>query len=159
MLNAGDIAPDFELPDAEMELVSLARLRERHHVVLFFYPKDDSPTSTREAIEFSDHDHEFARHGAVIVGVSMDDCLSHGAFRDRHGLSVQLLSDADGEVCARYGVLEVRPDPSGDGAALRRTIRRATFLIDRTGRVRHAFHAVEPKGHVRAVLGLVKELR
>ncbi|MCU0870128.1 MAG: peroxiredoxin [Burkholderiales bacterium] len=156
MLDAGDIAPDFELPDAEMDLVRLADLRATHHVVLFFYPRDDTPASTLEAVDFSDHDDALEACGAVAVGISMDDVLSHGAFRDRHGLSVRLLSDTDGEVCARYGVLEERPDGHG---GMRRAIRRSTFLIDRGGRIRHALHAVEAKGHVRTVLALLKELR
>jgi thioredoxin-dependent peroxiredoxin len=156
MLDAGDLAPEFELPDAEMELVSLSALRAGHHVVLFFYPRDDTPASTLEAVDFSDHDDALAARGAVAVGISMDDCLSHGAFRDRHGLSVRLLSDADGEVCTQYGVLEERSDGNG---GVRRAIRRSTFVIDRSGRVRHALYAVEAKGHVRTVLGLLKELR
>ncbi|MCW5627059.1 MAG: peroxiredoxin, partial [Burkholderiales bacterium] len=91
MLKVGDLAPDFDLPDAEMEMVTLGSFRGKHHVVLYFYPKDDSPGCTLEAIDFSERDDQFRRLGAVVVGVSMDDCLSHGAFQDKHGLSVQLL--------------------------------------------------------------------
>lgn len=154
MLKAGDAAPEFELPDAEMESVALASFRGRHHVVLFFYPRDDTPSCTLEAIDFSERDDEFGRHGAVIVGVSMDDCLAHGAFRDKHGLSVNLLSDADGEVCERYGVLH---DKEVDGRR-RRCILRSTFIIHKNGRLAHALYGVNAKGHAAEVLNLVKEL-
>jgi peroxiredoxin Q/BCP len=107
-LNVGDAAPDFELPDADMNMVGLDEFRDRQNVVLYFYPKDDTPGCTMEAIDFSELEEDFSRVGAVVLGISMDDCVSHGAFRDKHGLSVQLLSDEDGEVCRRYGVLHDR---------------------------------------------------
>ncbi len=155
MLKVGDAAPDFELPDAEMESVSLASFRGRHHVVLYFYPRDDTPSCTLEAIDFSERDDDFRRHGAVIVGVSMDDCLSHGSFRDKHGLSVNLLSDSEGEVCERYGVLH---DKEVDGRR-RRCILRSTFIIDKKGRLAHVLYGVNAKGHAAEVLNLVKELQ
>ncbi len=74
MLQAGQAAPGFDLPDAEMEAVSLAGFKNRKIVVLYFYPKDDTPGCTLEAIEFSDMQEDFARLGAVVIGVSMDDC-------------------------------------------------------------------------------------
>ncbi|MGH8634268.1 MAG: peroxiredoxin, partial [Burkholderiales bacterium] len=88
-LQPGQPAPGFDLPDADMKMVSLDRFRNRRNVVLYFYPKDDTPGCTREAIEFSEMDDDFGALKTVVVGVSMDDCLSHGAFRDKHGLSVQ----------------------------------------------------------------------
>lgn len=154
MLQVGQKAPDFTLPDADMEMVSLADYRERDHVVLYFYPKDDSPGCTREAIEFSDLESDFGRGGAVVLGVSRDDCLSHGAFRDRHGLSVRLLSDADSEVCALYGVLQERETEAGP----RIGVVRSTFIIDRQGIVRHALYGVKAAGHAADVLERVRKL-
>ena len=82
MLNDGDAAPHFELPDAEMEMVCLDAYLGKYNVVLYFYPKDDTPGCTIEAIDFSELEDRFLKFGAVVIGVSMDDCLAHGAFRE-----------------------------------------------------------------------------
>jgi peroxiredoxin len=154
MVQAGEVAPGFELPDAEMELVTLADFAGRKTVVLYFYPKDDTPGCTIEAIDFSELSDQFEALQAVVLGVSMDDCLSHGSFRDKHGLSVQLLADTEGETCSRYGVLQER-----EVEGHRRVgIVRSTFIIDRQGVVRHALHHVNPRGHAAEVLALVKQI-
>jgi peroxiredoxin Q/BCP len=88
----------------------------------------------------------------VVLGVSMDDCLSHGAFRDKHGLSVRLLADAEGEVCRCYGVLH---DKEVEGRK-KTCILRSTFIIDRKGLVRHALYGVNARGHAQEVLELMK---
>src|SRR5687767_2662691 len=106
MLQPGQPAPPFDLPDADMNLVSLGKFKNHHNVVLYFYPKDDTPGCTIEAIDFTDLEDEFTHLKTVVLGVSMDDCLSHGAFRDKHGLCVQLLADVDGDVSRQYGVLQ-----------------------------------------------------
>ena len=155
MLRAGQSAPLFTLPDADMEMVSLADFRDSSNVVLYFYPKDDTPGCTREAIDFSDLEKEFTEAGATVLGVSRDDCLSHGAFRDKHGLSVRLLSDADSEVCAQYGVLQEK-----EVEGVRRVgISRSTFIIDRNGVVRHALYGIKAAGHADEVLDLVRRLK
>src|SRR5262245_65661778 len=105
LLQPGQSAPGFELPDADMNSVSLEGFRNRRNVVLYFYPKDDTPGCTLEAIDFSELEDAFSSLHTVVLGVSMDDCMSHGSFRDKHGLSVQLLADTDGDVCSQYGVL------------------------------------------------------
>lgn len=151
-LNVGDPAPDFELPDADMNMVSLDQFRDQKTVVLYFYPKDDTPGCTMEAIDFSELEEDFSRAGAVVLGVSMDDCVSHGAFRDKHGLSVQLLSDEDGEACRRYGVLH---DREIDGKH-KICILRSTFVIDRKGVLRQAVYGVNPRGHAAEMLDIVK---
>lgn len=120
--------------------------------VLYFYPKDDTPGCTHEAIEFSEMEEDFGALKTVVVGVSMDDCLSHGAFRDKHGLAVQLLADTDGEVCRRYGVLH---DKEAEGRK-RTCIVRSTFIIDRKGVLRHALYGVNARGHAQDVLGLLR---
>jgi thioredoxin-dependent peroxiredoxin len=154
MLKVGEPAPAFELPDSEMEVVSLSDFKGSSNVVLYFYPKDDTPGCTLEAIEFSDLVEQFEALKTVVLGVSMDDCMSHGSFRDKHGISLELLADADGEVCAQYGVLAER---EVEGRK-RMGIVRSTFVIDRAGVIRHALHHVNPRGHAAEVLALVKAL-
>ena len=153
-LQPGQPAPGFDLPDADMKMVSLDSFRNRRSVVLYFYPKDDTPGCTREAIEFSEKEDDFGALKAVVVGVSMDDCLSHGAFRDKHGLSVQLLADVEGEVCRRYGVLH---DKEVDGRK-KTCVVRSTFIIDRKGMMKHVLYGVNPRGHAEEVLGLLQSI-
>ena len=151
-LQPGQLAPGFDLPDADMNTVSLGEFRNRRNVVLYFYPKDDTPGCTMEAIDFSELEDEFGALKAVILGVSMDDCVSHGAFRDKHGLSVQLLADVDGDVCRSYGVLQ---EKELEGRK-KLCILRSTFIIDRKGHLKHALYGVNPRGHAAEVLSLLK---
>jgi thioredoxin-dependent peroxiredoxin len=151
-LRAGQPAPALDLPDADLNMVSLAEFKDRKNVVLYFYPRDGTPGCTMEAIEFSELEDDFARLQTVVLGVSMDDCLAHGAFRDKHGLSVQLLADPDGEVCQRYGVLQ---EKEMDGRK-KKAIVRSTFVIDRRGLLKHTLYGVSARGHAAEVLGLVK---
>jgi peroxiredoxin Q/BCP len=153
-LEPGQLAPGFDLPDADMNTVSLENFRKRRNVVLYFYPKDDTPGCTIEAIDFSELEDEFGALKAVILGVSMDDCVSHGAFRDKHGLSVQLLADVDGDVCRSYGVLQ---EKEVEGRK-KTCILRSTFIIDRKGQLKHALYGVSPRGHAAEVLGLLKRV-
>jgi peroxiredoxin Q/BCP len=153
MLHIGDKAPDFELPDADMTIARLADYRGKP-LVLFFYVRDDTPGCTTEAIEFSDLDGDYAALGCAVVGVSRDDCIRHGAFRDKHGITVRLLADKDGIACQSYGVIVNR---EVDGV-MREGINRSTFIIDAGGKIRHILQGVTPKGHAAEVLKLVKEL-
>ena len=155
MLKVGQPAPAFDLPDADLNVVSLDGYKGTNNVVLYFYPKDDTPGCTIEAIDFSELQDAFLGLDTVVLGVSMDDCMSHGSFRDKHGLAVQLLADAEGEVCTQYGVLQ---EKEVDGKGKRRCIVRSTFVIDKKGFVRHAFYGVNARGHATEVLNLVKEL-
>ena len=152
MLRPGQAAPGFDLPDADMKMVSLGTFRNRRTVVLYFYPKDDTPGCTIEAIDFSELEDDFDALKAVVLGVSMDDCMSHGAFRDKHGLSVQLLADVEGDVCRRYGVLH---DKEVEGRK-KACIVRSTFIIDRKGHLKHALYGVNPRGHAAEVIGLLQ---
>jgi peroxiredoxin Q/BCP len=154
MLKEGEAAPGFDLPDSDMEMVTLSSFRGAKNVVLYFYPKDDTPGCTLEAIEFSELDDAFSALHTVVLGVSMDDCMSHGSFRDKHGLSVQLLADADGDVCRQYCVLS---EKEIEGKR-RLAITRSTFIIDRGGVLRHTLYGVNPRGHAQQVLKLVKGL-
>lgn len=156
-IKAGDRAPDFELPDADMSIVRLGDYLQGAQagtLVLYFYVRDDTPGCTTEAIEFSDLEADFARLGASVLGVSRDDCIRHGAFRDKHGISVRLLADKDGIACRAYGVLSKR---EVDGV-LREGVTRSTFIIDNKGIVRHALYGVNAKGHAAEILKLVQEL-
>jgi len=154
MLKTGQSAPGFNLPDADMEMLKLSEFKGKKTIVLYFYPKDDTPGCTIEAIDFSDMDADFARLDTVVLGVSKDDCISHAAFRDKHGLAVRLLADVEGEVCRKYGVWQ---EKEKDGVK-RMGIVRSTFIIDKQGMVRHALYGVNAKGHAAEVLKLIKEL-
>ncbi|AVR89074.1 peroxiredoxin [Thauera aromatica] len=154
MLKSGDIAPAFSLPDADMETFDLASSAGKHHVVLYFYPRDKTPGCTLQAADFSDHEDDFTRYDCIVVGVSPDDCLTHAEFRDHEGLSIRLLSDTDTEVCRLYKVWQER---EVDGVK-KMGVRRSTFIIDKQGRIRHALYDVTPRGHAAAVFELVKEL-
>ena len=156
MLKVGEVAPTFELPDGDMNVVSLSAYLGVNNVVLYFYPKDDTPGCTREAIDFSDREDDFLDLDTVVLGVSMDDCMSHGAFRDKHGLAVKLLADTEGEVCEKYGVLQ---EKKVEGKGERRGILRSTFVIDKSGALRNVLYGVNARGHAADVLNLVKELK
>jgi thioredoxin-dependent peroxiredoxin len=153
MLNVGERAPNFELPDADMVIAKLDDYQARP-LVLFFYVRDDTPGCTTEAIEFSDLEADFSRMNCAVVGISRDDCIRHGAFRDKHGITVRLLADKDGIACKDYGVLVNR---EVDGV-MREGVSRTTFIIDGKGMIAHVLAGVTPKGHAAEVLKLVKEL-
>lgn len=154
MLQVGTPAPAFTLPDASMEMMSLSSYRGKKNVVLYFYPKDGTPGCTIQAIDFSDRESEFERLETVVFGVSRDDVLSHAAFRDEHGLTVQLLADTEAEVCNLYQVLR---DKEVDGR-VRASFERSTFIIDKKGTIRHILNEVNPRNHANEVLKVVKQL-
>lgn len=154
LLKAGEKAPMFALPDADMETIDLASFVGRKHIVLIFYPKDGTPCCTKEVTDFSDHDEDFLRENCLLFGISRDDCFKHAEFRDHEGIGIELLSDAEGVVCERYGVWQQR-EVAGQS---RYGVVRSTFIIDRDGTIRHALYNVNYKGHASEVLRLVKEL-
>jgi len=153
MTETGQPAPDFTLPRDGGGEVSLSSLRPQK-VVLYFYPKDDTSGCTKEAIGFTEALSEFDAAGAVILGVSKDSVAKHDKFRDKHDLKVALLSDADGDVCERYGVW-VEKSMYGKKYM---GIERATFLIDGAGNLARVWRKVKVPGHVEAVLDAVKAL-
>ena len=154
MLQTGQPAPGFSLPDADMEMVKLSDFKNKKNVVLYFYPRDDTPGCTLEAIDFSDLEEDFSRLDTVVLGVSKDDCISHASFRDKHGLAVRLLADTEREVCTKYRVWQ---EKEKDGVK-RMGIARSTFVIDKRGMVRHALYGVNAKGHAAEILKLVRQL-
>lgn len=154
MLNPGDVAPDISLPDADMSFVELKDFKGKKNVVLYFYVRDNTPGCTTQGIEFSELETDFAKLDTVVLGVSRDDCISHGVFRDKHGISVQLLADKEGEASQAYGVWQ---EKEKDGVK-RMGIVRSTFVIDKKGVVRHALYGVQSKGHAEEILELIKEM-
>ena len=151
MLKPGDKAPDFAVPDSDMQMIKLQNFIGNQNLVLYFYPKDDTPGCTIEALEFTDLEDDFTGKEAVVVGVSRDTCVSHGAFRDKHGLTVQLLADIEGELCEAYGVWREK-EKNGEK---KMGIVRSTFIIDKQGLIKEAMYDVKPKGHAQAVLDLL----
>ncbi len=154
-LTAGMEAPHFELPDADMENFVLTSLQGRKNVVLYFYPKDNTPGCTMEANEFSELDEEFAKLDTVVVGISRDDCLSHASFRDKYGLSVILLADPEARVCKRYGVMYEK-DVDGHKKL---AVQRSTFVIDKQGKLRHVMYGVHAHGHAQEILKFLKDMK
>lgn len=154
MLQAGQTAPDLDLPDADMEMVSLSSFKSRKNLVLYFYSKDDTPGCTAQALEFSDLEDKFENLDTVVLGVSRDDCLSHGSFRDKHGITVRLLSDSESEACKKYDVLQEK-EVNGETKI---GILRSTFIIDKHGVLQHALYGVSAHNHATEVLRLIKEV-
>lgn len=153
VIEAGSEAPEFTLPQDGGEDVTLSGLRPSK-VVLYFYPRDDTSGCTKEAIGFTEKMGEFETAGAVVLGVSKDTVAKHEKFRAKHDLGVKLLSDADSDVCERFGVW-VEKKMYGKSYL---GIERATFLIDGTGKVAQVWRKVKVPGHVDAVLEAVKTL-
>ena len=155
MLKEGQVAPLFVLPDADMESIDLSAFKGEKNVILFFYPRDNTPSCTLEVTDFSDHEDDFLKHDYVVIGINCDDCLKHAEFRDKHGISIRLLSDTDGDVCKQYGVWQAK---EVDGVK-RFGIVRSTFVIDKQGVLRVAMYGVNARGHALDILRVVKELK
>lgn len=147
MVEEGQPAPDFELTSDTGEVVRLSDLRGRP-VVLYFYPRDDTPGCTRQACGFRDAYAAFEERGAAILGVSPDDGASHASFRERHDLPFTLLSDPDRKVAEAYGVWREKTLYGKK----RLGIVRSTFVIDPDGVVVRAMRGVRPDGHAERVL-------
>jgi thioredoxin-dependent peroxiredoxin len=153
-LQAGMEAPSVTLLDAAGQGFSLSAQRGKR-VVLYFYPKDDTPGCTIEANEFTVHAAEFAALNTLVVGLSRDDCASHAAFRDKYGLAVILLADTESVVCAQYGVLY---DKEVEGVK-KVSIQRSTFVVDAQGKLSHALYGIQARGHAEEILNLIKEMK
>lgn len=153
MPTQGDLAPDFTLPRSGSGDLTLSALRPGK-VVLYFYPKDDTPGCTKEAIGFTEHAAAFAAAGATVIGVSKDSVAKHDKFVAKHDLGVILVSDEHGDVCERYGTWVEK-------AMYGKTymgIERSTFLIDGEGRIARAWEKVKVPGHVEEVLEATRAL-
>lgn len=152
-VDAGDKAPDFKLPTDGGGEISLSALNGRA-VVLYFYPRDDTPGCTKEAMGFRDALAAFGKAGAAVVGVSKDSVAKHDKFKARYDLNFPLVSDAEGTLCAAWGVWV---EKSMYGRKYM-GIERATFLIGADGRIARVWRKVKIPGHVEEVLAAVQAL-
>jgi peroxiredoxin len=152
MLNTGDMAPSIELPDTDMNPRSLAELAGSW-VVVYFYPKDDTPGCTIQANEFTDLSDEYNAAGITVLGISADNCFSHQAFREKFGLRIILLADVEMTACNDYGVYQ---EKEKDGVR-KMGIIRSTFVIAPDGRLAYVEYGVSPKDHARKMLEFVKD--
>lgn len=153
MLNDGDKAPDFTLPRDGGETVKLSQFKGKP-VVLFFYPKDDTSGCTKEAVEFSARLDALHRAGAEVFGISPDSVKSHDKFRDKHGLTVTLLSDEEKQVLEAYGVWA---EKSMYGKKYM-GVERSTFIIGKDGKIARSWRKVKVPGHADEVLAAVQAL-
>ncbi len=154
MLKAGDKAPKFELPSDSGKTLGLASFPGKH-VVVYFYPRDNTPGCTREAQAFAASGRAFASAGAVVLGISKDSITSHCKFRDQYALTFPLLSDADLSVHKAFGAYG---EKNMYGKKVLGTIR-STFIVDPKGNVARVFPSVKVDGHADTVLAAIAELR
>ena len=142
-LKVGDLAPNFNLADANGRILSLTSLKN-HWVVLYFYPKDDTPGCTKEACYFRDDLHQLEKLGATVVGVSVDDGKSHAAFAKKYHLPFPLLSDTEGLVAKQYGALT--------NLLFVKVAKRYTFLIDPDGVIQRTYYSVDTSNHSKHII-------
>ena len=154
MLENKQIAPLFVSMNQQNQPVQLADYLGKKNVVLYFYPKDDTPGCTIEANDFTKLADEFAAQDTVVIGVSKDSCESHQAFIDKFGLKVELLADTTGEVCESYGVWREREKNGVKSMA----ILRSTFIINKAGLLENVMYGVMHDGHAHDVLTQIKRL-
>jgi thioredoxin-dependent peroxiredoxin len=154
MVEVGQEAPDFTLPDQMGVVTSLSELRGSP-VVLYFYPKDDTPGCTKEACGFRDDFSGYQARGSTILGVSPDSSTSHARFAQKFNLPFTLLADAEHKVCEAYGVWKEKNMYGRKSMGVERT----TFVIDAKGVVRAVFPRVKVDGHSDAVLNAIDDCR
>ena len=152
-LKTGDPAPTFKLPADGGGEIDLADLRGRT-VVLYFYPKDDTPGCTTEAIDFTAKHEDFEQANAVVIGISKDSVKKHDKFKAKHDLAVRLAADEEGEACEAYGVWVLKKMYGREYMG----IERSTFVIDPDGRIANIWRKVKVKGHADEVLEAVRAL-
>lgn len=145
--NVGDIAPDFTSVSDSGDNISLSSFRGKK-VVLYFYPKDNTPGCTREACDFRDHMEAFTSKDSVILGVSLDSAKSHQNFKAKHGLPFSLIADSDKEIASKYGVFVEKMNYGRTYMGIART----TFLIDGHGKIEKIYNKIKVPGHVESVL-------
>jgi len=154
MLEKNQVAPLFSSPNQDNKLINLTDYKGKKNVVLYFYPKDDTPGCTIEANQFTKLADKFAAHDTVVIGVSKDSCGSHLAFIKKFGLNLELLADTSGEVCDSYGVWQ---EKEKDGVK-KMSIVRSTFIINKNGLLEEAMYGVTADGHAQQMLDKIKAL-
>jgi thioredoxin-dependent peroxiredoxin len=151
-MDINDKAPDFTLPDQNGDTVSLKDFRGKW-VVLYFYPRADTPGCTIEACEFRDSHKKTEKVGAVVLGISPDTPTAQKKFEEKFDLPFTLLGDADKKVCSLYGVIQ---EKNMYGKKVMGVVR-TTFIIGPDGKIKHIFRKVRPEGHAEEVLDYLKE--
>lgn len=149
----GKPAPDFSLPSTTGEAMSLRQFKGKKTVVLYFYPKAETPGCTREACDFRDQSEEFEKNNVVVMGVSNDDMETLQRFKEKQKLTFPLLSDPDAEVSKMFGVYKQKNLYGKKYMGIERT----TFVIDRSGRVAQIYSRVKVDGHIKDVVEFVRE--
>lgn len=152
-LNVGDTAPDFELPTDGGGQIKLSSLKGKP-VVVYFYPKDDTPGCTKEAIAFSGLAGQFSELGATVIGISPDDAGKHDKFKAKHELSIVLAADTDTQTAQAYGVWVEKAMYGRKYMG----VERSTFLIDPNGKIARVWRKVKVPGHAEEVLDAAKAL-
>lgn len=152
-ITTGQIAPDFKLQNQQQEACNLASYAGKN-IVLYFYPKDDTPGCTIQAEQFTSLAHEFSDSNAVIVGISKDNCESHQNFIEKFNLNIELLADTDREACIAYGVWR---EKEKDGEK-KMGILRSTFIINTQNEIIYAEYGVDPARHAQEMLDILKSL-
>ena len=154
MLQTNTPAPDITCVNQNNETIKLADFSDKKNIVLYFYPKDDTPGCTIEANQFTQLINEFSQLDTVILGVSKDDSNSHQAFIDKFNLKFDLLADTDGSLCDTYKVWQEKEK----NGVKKMGIVRSTFIIDKSGTLVDAEYAVSAEGHAARVLEKIKTL-
>jgi peroxiredoxin len=155
MLTVNQNAPDFSTPNQAGDIISLAALRGEKNVVLYFYPKDDTPGCTIEANQFTALADQFAKKNTIVMGVSRDNCQSHQAFIEKFQLKVELLADEDGKLCEAYGVWQEKEK----NGIKKMGIVRSTFIIDMAGKLAYVEYGVNAEGHAQAMLDKIVDVK
>lgn len=153
-LTKGSAAPEFNSPNQDAVNVALSSFKGKKNVVLYFYPKDDTPGCTIEAKQFTALVADFSTTDTVVIGVSKDNCDSHQAFIEKFGLQIDLLADTSGEVCEAYGVWQEKEKND----VKKMGIVRSTFVINKDGILVEALYGVIAEGHAQEMLSIVKSL-
>lgn len=154
ILEKNQTAPAFSTTNQNNEMINLSDFKGSKNVVLYFYPKDDTPGCTIEANQFTELVSEFAKADTVVLGVSKDSCDSHLAFIDKFGLKVDLLADVSGELCDAYGVWQ---EKEKNGVKKMGTVR-STFVINKNGELVDVIYGVTADGHAQEILCRVQAL-
>lgn len=154
MLTSGQSAPIFKGIDQDGHIVSLSDFINKKHVVLYFYPKDDTPGCTIEANQFTQFASAFSELDTVVIGVSKDTCESHQDFIKKYDLDLILLADTRGEICEQYGVWQEK-EKNGTKTM---GIVRSTFVINKTGAIEAAQYGVSADGHAAEILEAIRRL-
>ena len=154
MLENNQPAPAFSSKNQNGESVSLTDFRDEKNVVLYFYPKDDTPGCTIEANQFTGLAEAFDKLDTVVFGVSKDTCQSHTDFINKFALKVDLLADTDGTLCENYGVWQEKEK----NGVKKMAILRSTFIIDKKGQLADVMYGVNHEGHAQAILEKIQQL-